>query len=240
MATQSILRNSQVSIGKPTSIEKTIPVSNIKVTFNVQKTEDNKTVIQASVTIKKDNQVSETIPNVAMEDFSGSLGDQSFDEVVRALKERAIDYIRNKVIFLPANPLDLCKKWEREKSKACNEMLKEKMRIIEREPLSVRTVDAYLELGHAYTNTSNYRDALLCYHKLYLVAEMIRLREGIGLAHNGVGIVYGRLGEFQRAISHHEKDFEIANEVPTKRGEIKLRVFCNLGSSYEGGCRCFS
>jgi CHAT domain-containing protein/Tfp pilus assembly protein PilF len=233
MATQSISQSSQVLVGKPTSIEKTIPVSNIKVTFNVQKTEDNRTVIQASVTIKKDNQVSETIPNVAMKDFPGSLDDQSFDEIVRALKERAIDYIRNKVIFLPANPLNLCKKWEREKSKACNEMLKEQMRIIEKDPLSVRTVDAYLELGNAYTNTSNYRDALLCYHQLYLVAEKIGLREGVGLAHNGVGHIYSRMGEVKRAISHHEKDLEIAEEIPEKRGEIHLRVYSNLGGIYE-------
>ena len=53
---------------------------------------------------------------------------------------------------------------------------------------------------------------------------------GEGGAYANLGIVYYSLGDYQKAIEYHEKDFKIANEIDDRA--VEGAAYGNLGNSY--------
>lgn len=160
------------------------------------------------------------------------------------LKERAIDYIRGKIIFLPKKATSLFDKWKKqvedinnnskkqEKLKKHVEKLKLSVEILREDRSALREyADAYINLCNAYYKASEYKTALLCSQRLFTIAQQINDQEGIEIAHCNLGNVYHKLGEIERAISHHQEDLRIGD---LQNNEIaKGRACTNLGNIYE-------
>lgn len=212
-------------------IERAIPGSNIKVIFHL---ENNQATPVA--TVHKGEKV---IPNVSLEKLSSNQP----EHVISAVYKRAIDYIRREIVFLPDSPLGLYEQWK-EKTKGPqaslkDRALKEQVRLLkkpakilrEKEFLCRKKVDAYLDLGDFYYEADQYRDALLCYQKLFLVAYEIKDEEGIRLAHRRLGNVYQRLGEIERAINHYIKELIIAKKLENE--DLLAEIYLSIGNTFD-------
>ncbi len=216
-------------------IERKIPGSKINVVFSIQKFSRDKFSTQASVYIGD-----EMIPNVPMESFPAT-SNSNFAKAMEILKERAIDYVSGKIIFLQEKP-HLLKDWEKHtktiysSDEQENANIAKSVKIIGKNKPSKQLVDAYQNLGIAYFNASKYRDAIQCYQYMYNAAIKIDDKKGIGMAHRNFGVTYHKLGEIERAISHHMEDWKIGQAL--KDETIIGGANYNLGNVHESCGLC--
>ncbi len=224
------------------SIERIIPGSNLKISFFLRKDDEGNIVLQTSLCFSD----GKNIPNVPVESFPFGSTSISFENAMKILRERALDYINGRVIFLPESPLSCYRIWEQEilNSSERKKDLKEKISelkkyisILKTNEHSEDVIDAYLALGNNYLDDAQYRDALLCYQRVFNEAKIIQDIEGLRLAHRSLGLVYHKLGENRRAIKHHRKDLTFAKNF--FHNELNVgEAYCNLGNIYESCGNC--
>lgn len=221
-------------------IQRSVPGSNIKVMFVIPDNQYQNAVVQAIVCIGNQTKHIESISIDSLLNHQSTASSPTMNDVIQKLKESAIDYISEKIIFLPQSPTSLFNQWQQQRDppvtkKKINKLAKEVgvLQDLEKtQNVTLESVTAYLRLGYAYFKASCYKDALLCYQKMFSDAKKIDDKEGLRLAHRSLGLVYSKLGEIERAIQHHVEDLYIARTCFPFDNIIKGEALCNLGNIY--------
>ena len=201
-------KSHQVRQSDVQTIKRQIPGSNLEVSFTIQKDAGNKPIVQATIKIVVNKIETKIIPNVPIESFpSDPQTNISFDEALQVLRTNALDYVIGKIIVLPKSTDQLASK-----------------------KASKKVVDAYHSLGNKYFYSSKYREALLLFQQMFTIAENLKDIDGIRLAHRNLGHVYHKLGETERAMSHHEQELSLLQN--RQHDEIR-KVYLSLGNIHE-------
>ncbi len=77
----------------------------------------------------------------------------------------------------------------------------------------------FTHLGHAYSNLSDFRQALECYKKGLQLDQELGNRWNEGISLGSVGSTYWNLGHYNQAIEHQEQALVISREVEDRQGE---------------------
>ena len=90
--------------------------------------------------------------------------------------------------------------------------------------------DAYSNLGIAYWQLGDFKQAVKYHNQHLSIAKELGDRIGEGRAYGNLGIAYQCLGDFKQAVNYQNQDLSIAKEVGDRAGEGS--AYGNLGIAY--------
>lgn len=90
---------------------------------------------------------------------------------------------------------------------------------------------AWISLGNAYENLSDYPQAIACHQKTQAIFEQLRNRKGKANSLMGLGNAYNSLGHYQQAIEFYQQSLEIARVIGDRYGQANSLI--GLGNAYD-------